>query len=201
MNEERTWKCLRQVEHIHDHLWNRYSTIGYCRDYQNTCWILKLLSKSFCCFVFRCAKDNIWKQRRVFILVTFGRCFLSSITATTFTGFDCILVYEKQGENCLSFAGVRVHLVFNCVLVAYYFSFLCFFFFWFCFSSSCVLCTQCAAVDDMQIWGIFIFIKIKEKLTVLSLRADIPNTGFWAFFIYVYVRLNKNIPIRIFDEG
>jgi hypothetical protein len=45
----------------------------------------------------------------------------------------------------------------------------------FCFSSSC---TQCAAVDDMQIWGIFIFIKIKDKLTVLSLRADIPNTGF-----------------------
>jgi hypothetical protein len=64
--------------------------------------------------------------------------------------------------------------------------------------SSCVLCTQCAAVDDdMQIWGIFIFIKLKEKLTVLSLRADISNTGFWAFFIYVYVRLNKNIPIRI----
>ena len=26
MNEERTWKCLRQVEHIRDHLWHRYST-------------------------------------------------------------------------------------------------------------------------------------------------------------------------------
>jgi hypothetical protein len=25
MNEERTGKCLRQVEHIHDHLWHRYS--------------------------------------------------------------------------------------------------------------------------------------------------------------------------------
>jgi len=25
MNEERTEKCLRQVEHIRDHLWHRYS--------------------------------------------------------------------------------------------------------------------------------------------------------------------------------
>jgi hypothetical protein len=25
MNEERTWKCLRQVEHICGHLWHRYS--------------------------------------------------------------------------------------------------------------------------------------------------------------------------------
>ena len=24
MNEERTWKCLRQVEHIRGHLWHRY---------------------------------------------------------------------------------------------------------------------------------------------------------------------------------
>jgi len=25
MNEERTMKCLQQVEHIHGHLWHRYS--------------------------------------------------------------------------------------------------------------------------------------------------------------------------------
>jgi len=25
MNEERTWKCLRQVEHIRGHLWHIYS--------------------------------------------------------------------------------------------------------------------------------------------------------------------------------
>ena len=116
---------------------------------------------------------------------------LPDLTVYRYMRNKAITAYPSRASEFTSYLIASVLLI---VLV--FCVFFCFVLF--CFSSSC---TQCAAVDDMQIWGIFIFIKIKDKLTVLSLRADIPNTGFWAFFIYVYVRLNKNIPIRIFDEG
>jgi hypothetical protein len=92
MNEERTWKCLRQVEHIRGHLWHRYSI-----HHLENC-IISLVEQELLILPEHMSSPPVFSEVHVTWSLVLYVCFLDRCLPFCLFSFDhCVVCSSKYG--------------------------------------------------------------------------------------------------------